>query len=80
MIGESTALTALGAGGAGADVSQADFDTALFELEVNGIDAPGLVNSQQPGVVGVERFHAGTLRNGLQLAVACHGIPRRAVI
>ena len=65
------------AGGAGADVGQADFVTALIELQVDGLDPPGFIDAEQPGVVGVQRFHARTLRNGLRPAVMCHGIPGR---
>ena len=61
MIGESTDASALGAGNAGADMDQADSDAALIELEVDGLDLPGLINAQQPGVMRV--VHARTLRN-----------------
>jgi hypothetical protein len=76
MVGQPAVASALRAMDDGADVRQSDFDASQFELEVNGRITG---DAEQPGIVGVERFHAGTLRDRPKPAVGCHEIPGRTV-
>lgn len=52
VIGQSVDAPAFRAVDVGGDVDQADFNAALGELEINGLDSPGLVNSalRQSGI------------------------------
>jgi len=62
VVGEAARLAAVGATDPRANVGEADLDASLLEPEVDRIDSPGLIEAQQPGVVGRKCVHPDNLR------------------
>jgi hypothetical protein len=78
VVGEAARLAAVGATDPRANVGEADLDASLLEPEVDGIDSPGLIEAQQPSVVGRECVHPDNLRRDRPETISpCHEIPRR---
>ena len=57
MISKAIVAATFRTGNAQADVLQADVDSAILEPQVNRLNPPGVVGSQQSGVVGGTCFH-----------------------